>query len=468
MTNLPNIQTILYEDVHDKELFEKAHGYGVQYLDNVFDCNVYPTKDALEKLNGLQEDIPLVPSRASSVIDLLNQFGSPATVAQLGGRYFGFVCGSAVPAGLAAKELSTFWDQNAAMHVTSPIASTLETIVEKWLQQLFKLPESTVAGFVSGTSLATFCGLAAARYKLLNRLEWDINENGLFGAPQIRIVTGRHAHSTVLKALNLLGFGIRNIEWVDVDRQGRIIPSSMPELDDRTIVILQAGNVNSGAFDPFEKICTQASRASAWVHIDGAFGLWAAATEELSHLTAGMEKANSWSVDGHKTLNTPYDCGIVLCEDESAMVSALHTAGTYIIESTAKDGMFYTPEMSRRARAVELWATLKSLGKSGINEMILGFHERALQFKNELEETGFDILNDIVFNQVLVSCGNDELTNLTLQNIQEARECWVGGAKWDGKSIIRISVCSWATTEEDVSRSVRSFVASREKAENSI
>ncbi len=466
MNNAESIQNRMYREIQDGNLFRKAFEYGAEYLENAFDRNVYPTQEAIKTLEVFDEDMPQSSSNATDVIDLLNQYGSPATVSQIGGRYFGFVCGSAVPVGLAAKTISTFWDQNAAMQILSPIASKLESVVEKWLIQLFSLPERTVAGFVSGTSLATFCGLAAARYRLLKRFGWDINEKGLFGAPPIRVVTGKHAHSTVLKAISLLGFGKENIEWVDVDESGRIIPRLVPSLDEQTILILQAGNVNGGSFDPFDEVCGKANHANAWVHIDGAFGLWAAVTRELKDFTKGIEKANSWSVDGHKTLNTPYDCGIILCEDQDAIVSALHMTGSYIVVSDSKDGMFYTPEMSRRARIIELWATLKYLGASGIDEMVTGMYERAVQFSQELMDNDFKILNDVVFNQVLVACEDDELTNQTIKHIQESGECWVGGAKWHGKSVIRISVSSWATTKEDVSRSVLSFIAARDRAIN--
>jgi glutamate/tyrosine decarboxylase-like PLP-dependent enzyme len=229
-------------------------------------------------------------------------------------------------------------------------------------------------------------------------------------------------------------------------------------LDDITLVILQAGNVNSGSFDPIDEICRKAEKAGAWVHIDGAFGLWAAASEPFQHLTKGMEMANSWSADGHKTLNTPYDSGIVLCRDPEALVSALHMAGAYIVEGKTRDGMFYTPEMSRRARVIELWAVLKYLGKSGVNELVRNLHERAEQFANELKINGFEILNDVVFNQVLVACGDDVTTEAVLQKVQELRVCWCGGSMWHGQRVIRISVCSWATTAEDVSRCVGSFV----------
>lgn len=286
----------------------------------------------------------------------------------------------------------------------------------------------------------------------------------MFDAPWVRIVTGEDAHSSIGKAIALLGFGAANVEWVKVDSQGRIRPDHFPQLDERTIVILQAGNVISGSFDAFEELCQKARNANSWVHIDGAFGLWAAASDRFRHLCKGIELANSWAVDGHKTLNTPYDSGIVLCNDEAALTSALHSTGSYIVRSEHRDGMFYTPEMSRRARIVELWATMKYLGKSGIDEIIQGLHERAVQFAKDLKINRFEVLNDVVFNQVLVSCGTDELTLHTLKNLQELRECWCGGAEWFGRKVIRISVCSWVTSEEDVSTSVRSFVEAREIA----
>ncbi|HEX3044416.1 MAG TPA: pyridoxal-dependent decarboxylase, partial [Bacillota bacterium] len=449
-----------------KELFHLAKEFGIDYLEKAFDRNVYPEKEALARLAVFDEELPDHFTPALEVLNQLNGDGSPATVAQVGGRYFGFVNGSVVPAGLAARLLSDFWDQNTAMQVISPISARLETVVQKWLRQIFHLPDNTVAGFVSGTSMATFCGLAAARYRILKKNGWDVNEKGLFGAPKIRVVAGKQAHSTVLKAIGLLGFGKDNVEWIDTDAQGRIMVEKLPPFDDHTIVILQAGNVNTGAYDYFSIICDKANTANAWVHIDGAFGLWAGAVKELQHLTIGMEKADSWSVDGHKTLNTPYDNGIVLCRDEEALVSALHMTGSYIVLGEERDGMFYTPEMSRRARIIELWATLRSLGKNGINEMVYGLHQRAKQFAAELAAAGFEILNDVCFNQVLVHYQNNEMTLKILKKIQEMRVCWCGGSKWNGKEVIRVSVCSWATTARDVSISVASFIKSREMVEN--
>ena len=462
---MSKIQDEMFLELRNKEIFKQAQQYAFDYIENIFDRNVYPTQDAIEKLSIFDEDLPTHSTSSKDVLEQLNTFGSSATTATLGGRYFGFVTGSAVPVGLAAKNLGTYWDQAPAMNVLSPIGSKLESVVEKWLRDLFNLPQNTAAGFVSGTSTANLCGLAAARYRILKRNDWDINEKGMRNSPSIRIVTGTQSHSTVLKAIGILGLGTENIEWVDVDNQGRIIPDLIPELDENTILILQAGNVNSGAFDNFEAICKKANKANAWVHIDGAFGLWAETVSELKYLTKGIGNATSWAVDGHKTLNTPYDCGIILCSDQEAMSSALHMSGSYLIKSTERDGMFYTPEMSRRARIIELWSIMKYLGKDGIDEMVLTMHQRARQFAEEITKiSGFYVENDVVFNQVVVRCDSDNVTEQVLSNIQMLRECWLGGSMWFGKKVMRVSICSWATTEKDISRSVKSFEKALELA----
>jgi len=469
MKTYSNIQERMFEDISDKTLFENAQKKGLEYLSNVFSRITYPKEESLKQLSIFEEQMPEEISEAHEVLNMLHEYGSPNTVAQVGGRYFGFVNGSVVPAAFAAKNLSLYWDQNSAMQVLSPIASKLEVVVQSWLVELFGLPKTTVTGFVSGTSMANLCGLLAARFRVLKNQNWDVTEKGLFNAPKVRIVTGRHAHSTILKAISMAGFGKSNIEWVDADNQGRIIPEKIPTLDASSILILQAGNVNSGSFDNFNAICNKAQAAGAWIHIDGAFGLWAGATKKLNHLTVGMEFANSYAVDGHKTLNTPYDSGIILCQDKDALVSALHMAGDYINIGKERDGMYFTPEMSRRARIVELWATLKYLGKKGIDEMVFGLHERALQFATELAAIdGFEILNEVVFNQVIVKCESDEMTNLVINKIQDKRVCWVGGSAWEGKKVIRISVCSWATTINDVNKSVASFEEALNEAINEL
>lgn len=458
-----NLHQQMLDEMISKELFNQVKEYAFEYADKSFERNVYPTEDAIESLKVFEEQLPDKVGDPKVILEQLHKFGSPATVSQIGGRYFGLVNGGIIPTALATKWLNDFWDQNTPLYVTSPITSKLETILEQWLIQLFSLPKQTVAGFVSGTSMAILCGLAAARFRIYQKLNWDINSKGFINAPKIRIVAGKLAHGTVLKAVALLGFGKDNIEWVEVDTQGRMKPEKVPELDENTILILQAGNVNSGSFDAFNEICDNAKKTNTWVHIDGAFGLWVAGSKQLKHLTAGIEKADSWSVDGHKTLNTPYDCGIVLCKDKEALVSALQATGSYIVYGENRDGMLYTPEMSRRARAVELWATMKYLGKQGVDVLVYGLHERAGQFAKELKENGFQILNDVVFNQVLVACDNDSDTEATLRNIQDLRECWCGGSVWFNKKVIRISVCSWATTKEDVTRSVLSFLKARKQ-----
>ncbi len=456
------IREKMFSELLKHDLFEQAKDYALEYAEDSIDRNVYPTDNAIEDLKIFDEPLPDKSEESKSIIETLHKYGSPATVSQIGGRYFGLVNGGVIPAALAVKWLNDFWDQNTPLYVTYPVTSKLETVVENWLKEIFKLPSETVAGFVSGTSMAILCGLAAARYRIYKRINWDVNSQGLINAPKIRIVAGKHAHGTVLKAVALLGFGKNIIEWVDVDHQGRIKPELIPDLDENTILILQAGNVNSGSFDSFSKICDKAKQANAWIHIDGAFGLWAAGSEKLKYLTSGIENADSWSVDGHKTLNTPYDSGIVLCKDREALVSALQASGSYIVYGENRDGMLYTPEMSRRARAVELWATIKYLGKQGIDELVYGLHDRAKQFADGLSKNGFKVLNDVVFNQVIVACDNDSETELTLKNIQELRDCWCGGSQWFDKKVIRISVCSWATTEKDIEISIKSFVKARE------
>ena len=457
------LRDTMHREQQSKYLLEQAKGYAYEYADGVAERKVFPSKQALADLEQFIEDLPVQYGDAETILQQLHQYGSPATTAQTGGRYFGFVNGGILPVTLATKWLSDFWDQNTALYVMSPVASTLEEICERWLKQLFGLPDSTVAGFVSGTSSAILCGLAAARYRLLQNHGWDFNQQGHNGAPTLRIIAGQHIHGAVTKAVALLGFGIDNIEWVEADDQGRILPEKLPQLDASCIILLQAGNVNSGAFDPFEEICNSADQAGAWVHIDGAFGLWAGGTKRLKHLTKGMEKAHSWSVDGHKTLNTPYDSGILLCRDRDALIMALQASGAYLNFSENRDGMLYTPEMSRRARAVELWAALKYLGSDGVDELVYGMHERARQFADELKAAGFEILNDVVFNQVIVSpANNDAKTDKILAAIQDSAECWVGGSVWQGKKVIRISVCSWVTSADDVSRSVRAFIAARD------
>jgi len=454
----------LRHELADRSLFQKAKDHALEYLESSNISEVFPTEESLQNLNLFDEAMPEEGIGAHEILDLLYKNGSPNTTRLNGGRYFGFVNGGITPAALASKWLADAWDQNAGMNVMSPICGKLEKVVEGWLCELFGFDENTAAGFVTGSSAATYCGLIAARFHLYHKMGYNINLKGMCAAPIIRIVTSIETHSSVKRALAMLGFGYENIEFVESDEQGRLKADQLPTLDKKTIVILQAGNVNSGSFDPFNKVCDLANAAGAWVHIDGAFGLWAGATEKFGHLTQGFQKADSWCVDGHKTLNTPYDCGIVMCKHRQSMLASLHASGEYLIGSVGegRDGMFYTPDMSRRARIIDLWSTLKSLGKSGIEELVGTLHDRAKQFATEIQEHGFEVLNDCVFNQVVLAFKDDEMTDQILQYVQNQRICWCGGSVWKERRVIRISVCAWSTTTEDISKSVESFKLAKE------
>ena len=459
----------LYKDMSkqltSKELFEQARLYAYDYIDHIKTMDVFPSEDALESLNEFNENMPTQRSSADDVLKMLHDCGSGGSVAYGGGKYFGFVNGGALPIALASRWLSDTWDQNAALNVMSPIASKLEEICEKWLVELLGLPLGTVAGFVSGSSVASLSAITAARNKLLLNQGYDVHAKGLFGAPQIRVVVGAHVHSSLWKVFSMVGIGKEMVEIVPVDHQGRMIADKLPALDDKTLVIAQAGNVNGGAFDPLDEICSIANKARAWIHIDGAFGLWAASSSKRNYLTKGIEKADSWSVDAHKTLNVPYDCGVVLCKDKTALVSALQANASYIEFSDKRDGMLYTPEMSKRARGIELWAALKYLGKSGVSELVDGLCDHAAYFAEKLNENGFAVLNDVVFNQILIQCDTPNMTTATLKNIQASGTCWCSGAVWFNEPVIRISVCSWQTTREDIDDCVKTFVECRKSAE---
>ena len=462
MSQSLTLQERMCAQADNHALFEQAKASAFDYLDGVTDRSPFPSEAALARLSVFDEPLPPDAGDPAEMLRLLHDYGSPATVASTGGRYFGLVVGSVFPPVIAARWLADTWDQLATLYVTSPLMAKLEDVCQQWLIDLLCLPAETVAGFVSGTSMATFCGLAAARYELLQRAGWDVNSKGLFGAPPFRVVVGAEAHGTVFKALALLGLGKDRVETVPVDGQGRMRVDQIPPLDSQTLVIAQAGNVNSGAFDPLHPICALAQAAGAWVHVDGAFGLWAAASTNKRHLVEGIGEADSWSVDGHKTLNTPYDSGIVLCRRPEILAAALQATGSYILYSEHRDGMLYTPEMSRRGRAVELWATLKILGRQCVEELVDGLCARAQQAAQQLSTEGFRILNDVVFNQVLVAGDTPAQTNAMLKHVQQSGEAWCGGASWHGEPVIRISVCSWATTPRDIDRLVSAFVAARQ------
>jgi glutamate/tyrosine decarboxylase-like PLP-dependent enzyme len=380
-----------------------------------------------------------------------------------GGRYFGFVIGGMVPAALAATWLAGAWNQNATLRVMSPIAAELEDVVLRWICEALELPADCSGGLVTCATMANFTALVAARHALLKRAGWNVTEDGMFGAPPIQVVVGAEVHASILKALSLAGFGRKRVTIVEADGQGRMRPDKLPNLSEQTIVCIQAGNVNTGAFDPAEEICRAAKERGAWVHVDGAFGLWARVSPKYAHLARGLEKADSWATDAHKWPNAGYDSGIVLAKDGAALRASMGMTAAYLEPGTRREPMYHVPEASRRARGVELWAALKSLGRAGLRDLIERTCFHAQQFAAGLRDAGFEILNEVVINQVLVSFGSSEVTRKVIRRVQEDGTCWCGGTVWQGKTAMRISVSSWATSPNDVERSLHAIIrAARE------
>jgi glutamate/tyrosine decarboxylase-like PLP-dependent enzyme len=424
------------------------------YLRDLDRRSVFPSDHALAGLAHFHEPMPDAPAHALDVIRILDDFGSPATVASAGGRYFGFVIGGTLPASLAASRLVSTWDQNAVFRVMSPVVAEIEEVVVRWVCELLGLPKDCEGGIVTCATAANFTALAAARHALLGRSGWNVADDGMFGAPPIDVVVGEEVHASVLKALNLVGFGQKRVTHVPTDHQGRMRADKLPKLRKNSLVCIQAGNVNTGSFDPAGEICRWAHESEAWVHVDGAFGLWAAASPKYRHLVSGFELADSWGTDAHKWPNVGYDCGIVLVQDATALRAAMTISAAYLQPGSKREPVNQTPDSSRRARAVELWAGLKSLGKQGIAELIERTCRYAKRFATGLREAGYEVLNDVVINQVLVSFGTAKTTMEVMRRIQEDGTCWCGGTVWQGKTAMRISVSSWATTEEDAEESL--------------
>jgi glutamate/tyrosine decarboxylase-like PLP-dependent enzyme len=338
------------------------------------------------------------------------------------------------------------------------VAAKVEDVCLKWLRELLGLPDGAGGGFVTGATMANFAALAAARRAVLRKAGWNVEEDGLFGAPPIRVVVGEEVHASLLKALTLLGLGRERVERVPVDGQGRMRADALPELSPATIVCIQAGNVNTGAFDPAEEVCAAAHDAGAWVHVDGAFGLWAAASPRLAHLSAGVAEADSWATDAHKWLNAPYDSGIVFVREAEHLRAAMTVGAAYLIAGDEREPSHYTPEMSRRARGIEIWAALRSLGRAGLADLIERTCRHATRFAEGLRAAGHEILNEVALNQALVSFGDDETTRRVIQAVQADGTCWCGGTVWQGRAAMRISVSSWATTESDIERSLEAII----------
>ena len=396
-----------------------------------------------------------------AVIRLLTAAAKTGTVASAGPRFFGFVIGGSLPAAVAGDWLVSTWDQNAAVYVMSPLVSVVEQITGSWLRDLARLPPTMSVGFVTGCQMASFTGLAAARHRVLRDAGWDVEADGLFGAPPIDVIVSEEAHYTITMALRLLGLGGARVQRVPTDGAGRMRADLLADVlragqgKRPRIVCAQAGNVNTGAVDPLPEIAELTREHGAWLHVDGAFGLWASASPERAPLLRGIEHADSIATDGHKWLNVPYDCGVVFCADEAAHRSAMSLSAAYIVAtSSERDPHEYVPEESRRARAIPLYAALRSLGRSGVAALVERNCRQAKRFADTLQAAGYEVLNDVVLNQVLVSFGTAEETQRTIEAIQRDGTCWCGGTVWKQRTAMRISVSNWSTTDEDVDRSI--------------
>jgi glutamate/tyrosine decarboxylase-like PLP-dependent enzyme len=441
------------------ELLEDAARRAIRYLESLDTRPVAPIPEGMAKLIQLDKPLPAGPSEAEATIRMLDELCSEATMAMAGPRFFGFVIGGSLPVALAANWLAGAWDQNTAFYKSTPSTAYLEQVALRWLLELFHLPPDYQGAFVTGATMSNFTCLAAARHVVLEQAGWNVEADGLFGAPPITVIVSEEAHPSLIKSLGLLGLGRSRTVKVPTDEQGRMRADQLPAISGPTIICTQAGNVNTGAFDPVGEICEQAHPAGAWVHVDGAFGLWGMATPFLSALTAGMEKADSWATDFHKWLNVPYDSGLGLVRDTHALQAAMAVTAVYLpAASPFRAPADFVPELSRRARGLEVWAVLHSLGRAGVAEMIERNCRQARRFAEGFQAAGYEVLNDVVLNQVLVSFGEPERTNRVIAGIQADGTCWCGGTVWHERTAMRISVSSWATTDADVEKSLEAML----------
>jgi glutamate/tyrosine decarboxylase-like PLP-dependent enzyme len=448
-----------------RKLLERTLEHASAYLEGLDERPVRSLENFPELSRALTEPLPERGSSALDVIDALAEWGRRGTVASAGPRYFGFVTGGSLPAALSADWLTSTWDQNAAMAVMSPAASAIEDVVLAWVRELLALPETVSGGIVTGCSMANFVALSAARHHLLAKLGWDVQSEGLFGAPRIRVIAGAERHASIDTALRYAGFGTKGTELVDADENGAMRPDGLERLlgdeSQPTIVCAQSGNVNTGACDPLGAIAALCRSRGAWLHVDGAFGLWAAASERTRPLVRGIELCDSWATDGHKWLNVPYDTGFVFCAHPDAQRAAFGSNAAYYVKDAGRIGMDWVPEASRRARAFPVWAALRSLGKRGVAELVERCCGHARRFAQGLaREKGVSVLNDVVLNQVLVRFSDDDaVTRAVVGGVQSEGTCWAGGTTWRGRAAMRISVSNHSTTLDDVERSTAAILS---------
>jgi glutamate/tyrosine decarboxylase-like PLP-dependent enzyme len=450
--------------VSDRELLRRTAEIAADFVESLDERPVWPEAGVEELRASLGGSLPERPSEALDVIEELAANADPGVVGMASGRYFGFVIGGALPAATAADWLATAWDQNAGLVVGGPAAAVVEEVAGAWLQELLSIPASASFSFVTGCQMAHFTCLAAARHDVLERVGWDVERDGLSGSPPIRVVAGTKRHITIDRALRLLGLGSSSIVPVEADAQGRMrvdeLEAALVGLSGPIVVCAQAGEVNTGAFDALGEIVELSRQADAWLHVDGAFGLWAAASPALRHLVDGGEQADSWATDAHKWLNVPYDSGLAFVAHPDAHRAAMRLTAEYLVAdaAAARDQMDWTPEFSRRARGFAVYAALRSLGRSGVAELVERSCARARQFADEISDVpGCEVLNDVVLNQVLFRFEDDSATAAMVAAVQASGEAWMSGTTWGGRAAIRLSVSNWRTSERDVERTVAAF-----------
>ena len=428
------------------------------YLQGLQSRPVAPDPAAVAALDALDGALPEGATDAREVVALLDRHASPATMGMAGPRFFGFVIGGALPAALAANWLASAWDQNTGYYNITPATARLEQTALRWLLEILDLPRGCGGAFVTGANVANFVALAAARHGVLARVGWKVEADGLFGAPPIHVVVGEEAHPTLIKSLGLLGLGRTRVTRIPVDAQGRMrVDALPPAFPGPTIICVQVGNVNTGACDDVAAVRARAG-ADVWLHVDGAFGLWARAAPSRRMLAQGVEQADSWATDAHKWLNVPYDSGLAFVRDAHALSAAMAITAEYLpTESAWRNPSDFTPELSRRARGVDVWAALYSLGRGGVAEMIERNCRQARRFGAGLAAAGFEVLNDIALNQVLVAFGDAARTQRVIAALQADGTCWCGITVWQGRTAMRISVSSWATTDADVELSIEAM-----------
>ncbi len=442
-----------------EDILQSGARRSIDYLRGLERRPVAPDAKAVENLRALDGPMPEHPEDAEQVLRILDEACSPATMAMAGRRFFGFVIGGSYPVSLAANWLAGAWDQNSALYRVTPSTSHLEQVALRWLVELFGLPAGSGGAFVTGATVANFSALAAARHAVYVKAGWDIEGQGLLGAPPLNVIISAEAHPAVIKSLGLLGLGRNRVTQIPVDNQGRLLADRLPVMKGPTIICVQAGNVNTGSFDPIGEVCKRAHETGAWVHVDGAFGLWAAAAPTRAFLASGIAEADSWATDAHKWLNVPYDSGLAFVRDPENLRAAMAVTAEYLpTETEQRNPSDYVPELSRRARGTEVWAALKFLGKSGVADLIERTCRHARRFASGLEQAGFTILNDVVLNQVLVSFGDPAKTQKVITAIQGEGTCWAGATVWQRRTAMRISVSSWATTDDDVERSLEAMI----------